>query len=72
MRHIDSADGARVIASEILRERPRPLVLISTSADGEMVFSAETIAQALDGDADVVTIATGEATYALESALPPK
>lgn len=72
MRHIDSADGARVIAAEILRERARPLVLISTTADGELVFDAENVAEALDGDADVVTIATGEATYVLENALPPK
>lgn len=72
MRHIDSADGARVIASEILRERPRPLVLISTTADGDFAFDAETIARALDGDADVVTIATGEPTYALEKLVPPK
>ncbi len=72
MRHIDSADGARVIAAEILRERARPLVLISTTAEGEFVFNADNVAQALDGDADVVTIATGEATYVLENELPPK
>ena len=72
MRHIDSADGARVIASEILRERARPLVLISTTAEGEFAFDAETVAHGLDGDADVVTIATGEATYTLEKLLPSK
>lgn len=72
MRHIDSADGARVIASEILRERSRPLVLISATADGDFAFDAEVVARALDGDADVVTIATGEPTYALEKLVPPK
>ncbi|GAB2696625.1 hypothetical protein BKA24_001151 [Microbacterium marinum] len=72
MRHIDSADGAGVIASEILRDRSRPLVLISANAEGEFAFDAEAIAHALAGDADVATIETGEPTYALERLLPPK
>lgn len=72
MRHIDSADGARAIASEVLRDRLRPLVLISTAADGTFAFDADTVARGLGGDADVVTIATGEATYTLESLLPLK
>lgn len=72
MRHIDSPDGAREIASEILRERTRPLVLISAAPDGTFSFDPDTVAHGLSEDADVVTISTGEATYALENLLPPK
>lgn len=72
MRHIDSADGARVIAAEILAARTRPFVLISTLPDGSFAFDADKVAHDLDHDAEVVTITTGEATYALEERLPPK
>lgn len=72
MRHIDSADGAREIATEILRDRERPLVLISAAPDGTFAFDPGTVARGLTDDADVATIATGEATFALENLLPPK
>lgn len=72
MRHIDSPDGAREIATEILRERTRPLVLISAAPDGTFSFDPDTVAHGLSEDADVATISTGEATYALENLLPPK
>jgi hypothetical protein len=72
MRHIDTAVGASEIAQEILADRPKPLVLISTTPEGEFVFDADVIAREVRGDADVVTIATGEATYALEKLLPIK
>jgi hypothetical protein len=72
MRHIETADGAREIAAEILGHRLKPLVLVSTTPDGDFEFDAEVITRGVEGDADVVTIATGEATYALEKYLPPK
>lgn len=45
---------------------------MSTTSDGEFQFKAEAVARELEGDADVVTIATGDATDALENLLPPK
>ncbi|WP_426516771.1 hypothetical protein ACPPVQ_18840 [Diaminobutyricibacter sp. McL0618] len=72
MRHIDTAPGAAALAEEILGERSKPLILISTTNDGALQFDLELIAREVADDADVVTIATGEATYALENALPAK
>ena len=72
MRHIDTAEAAREIAAEILGTRVKPLVLVSTTPDGEFRFDAEVVALGVDGDADVATIVTGEATYVLENLLPPK
>lgn len=72
MRHVDTSAGGTDIAREILADRQRPLVLISTTPEGDYAFDPEHVARELGGDADVVTIATGEATYALESVLPPK
>ena len=72
MKHVDTSAGATGIAHEILAERHKPLVLISTTPDGGFAFDPEHIARELRGDADVFTIATGDATYALEGLLPPK
>lgn len=72
MRHIANSAEAIQLAHEILDVRKRPLVVISTGPDGEYAFDPEHVARALDGDADVVTILTGEASYALEGLLPAK
>lgn len=72
MRHTTTAADAIELAHEILDSRNKPLVLISAGPDGEYAFDPEYIARELDGDADVVTILTGEASYALEGLLPTK
>lgn len=72
MRHIDTADGAQAIATEILSARTRPLALISTLPEGGFAFDPEKVAAELGGDADVVTIVTGSVTCALEGLLPAK
>lgn len=72
MRHIATATDVVSLAEEVLGDRDLPLILISTANDGTFVFDPGLIAHEVGGDADVITIATGEATYALERALPPK
>lgn len=72
MKHVDTSAGAIDIAHEILADRHKPLVLISTTPEGDYAFDPEYVARELRGDADVITIATGDATYALEGLLPPK
>lgn len=72
MRHVDTQQAAARLAADILGVRSRPLVLISTIADGAFLFDPDVIARELVGAADVVTIATGDATYALERSLPAK
>ncbi|WP_156761059.1 hypothetical protein [Microbacterium karelineae] len=73
MRHIATVHDAELFALEILRERVKPLVVVSTRLDGETFdFDAETIASELGSAADVVTIATGEPTRAVEQTLPAK
>lgn len=72
MRLIDTSARAIELAHEILDVREKPLVLISTTPDGEFAFDPEHIARELRGDADVVTITTGVATFTLEGLLPPK
>lgn len=72
MRQIAKSADAIQLAHEILDDRKKPLVVISTDPDGEYAFDPEYIARELDGDADVVTILTGEASYTLEGLLPAK
>lgn len=72
MKHVDTAAGARELAREILADRSKPLVLVSTTQEGEFVFDANLIARELRGDGSVATIATGDATYELEKLLPFK
>ena len=72
MRHIESAGAIAELAEAILGDRHKPLVLISTTGDGAFAFDPDQIAREIGTEAEIATIATGEATYALEHALPPK
>ncbi len=72
VRHIEAAHDVTALAEMILENRRRPLVLLSTTADGTFAFEPDLIARELGSDAEVITIATGEATFSLEQALPPK
>lgn len=72
MRHVDTPEGAVAIAAEILARRTKQLVLISTDYEGRFVFDTERIERELAGEADVVTIVHGPATYALGDELPDK
>ncbi|MDQ0614450.1 hypothetical protein QF046_002091 [Microbacterium sp. W4I4] len=60
------------LAGRILAARARPLLLVSTDADGHLLFDVGRLRSELDGIAEVVTIATGTATHVLEQLLPPK
>ncbi|GAB2518517.1 hypothetical protein GCM10027064_15240 [Microbacterium petrolearium] len=73
MRHVDTAEGARQIALEILGPRKRPFVLISTiDATGNFAVDPEHVALELGRDAEVATIVSGDVTMALEWTLPEK
>lgn len=72
MRHIDTADGARALAFEILSKRTKPLLLVSTDAEGMFQFDLERIEREVAGDVDVVTITHGAVTFALGDGLPDK
>src|SRR5689334_3264968 len=72
LRNVDTAAHAIELAKEILSARVKPLVLISTTPEGDYAFDPEHVARELSTDADVVTITTGDATFALGDALPPK
>lgn len=72
VRHIETAYDVTALAERILENRHRPLVLLSTTADGSFAFDPDLISRELGPDAEVITIATGEATFSLEQALPPK
>lgn len=72
MRHIATSHDVAKLAEEIVDHRHRPLILISTTGDGSFAFDPDLIAREVGTDADVITIATGEPTYLLEHALPPK
>lgn len=73
MRHVDTAEGARELALEILAPRKRPFVLISTiDSTGSFAFDPGHVALELGRDAEVATIVSGDVTMALERALPEK
>ena len=73
VRNVDNAAGAVELAKQILDARQRPIVLISTVEGGEHPsFDAAFVEREIGDSADVVTIATGEVTYALERLLPVK
>lgn len=72
VRHVTTAQDVIKLAEEILENRQRPLVLISTTGEGAFAFDPDLMAREVGADADVVTIASGEATFSLEHALPPK
>lgn len=72
MRHIDSPMAATELGHEILSVRQRPLVLISSASDSTYAFDPALVAHEIGDVADVVTIETGEVTYALERVLPEK
>ncbi len=72
MRHLSTVPEATGLAEEILGARQRPLVLISSTDDGSFAFDPELVAREVGDDVDVVTIATGDATFALERVLPEK
>ena len=63
---------AEALATRILMPRERPLVLVSTTAEGDLLFDVEYLRRELEGVADVATIATGIPSKHLESLLPPK
>lgn len=72
MRHLETVAAAAEIADEILGARLRPLVLISTVEGDEFAYDPEFVARELGESVDVITIPTGEITYALERLLPEK
>ncbi|WP_146087814.1 hypothetical protein [Rathayibacter sp. AY1D2] len=72
MRHIDSPQAARELGTEVLSPRRRPLVLISTDESGAFLYDPQHVESEVGQHVDVVTIATAEATYALEAVLPAK
>ncbi|MFC4138514.1 MULTISPECIES: hypothetical protein [unclassified Microbacterium] len=69
---VTTPSEAEALATRILTVRQRPLVLVSATAEGEFAFDDDRLRHELGGIADVVTIATGRATHALEELLPPK
>ncbi|MEW2012675.1 MULTISPECIES: hypothetical protein [Microbacterium] len=72
MRHIDSPGAARELGAEILSPRRRPLILISSDESGAFLYDPEHVEREIGTDVDVVTISTGDTTYALQSVLPEK
>ena len=72
VRNIDNVAGAAKLAAEILGARHQPIVLISTVEGGEPMFDANLVEREIGDSVDVVTIPTGEVTYALEGLLPVK
>lgn len=71
---IDTAGAAAVLARQLnMPPRPRPIVLVSTSAaTNEPWVDVDGIVDELDGLADIYLIVTGEATWALSRQLPPR
>ncbi|WP_454157714.1 hypothetical protein [Microbacterium lacticum] len=72
MRHIDSPAAAADLGHEILSARQRPLVLISSDGESAFPFDPALVAREVGEAAEVVTIATGDVTFALERVLPQK
>ena len=69
---VRSAADVEALAARILEPREKPLVLVSTNADGHFRFDLDRLRNELDGAADIVTIKTGPASHDLERLLPPK
>ncbi|MFE6996164.1 hypothetical protein ACFVAE_09425 [Microbacterium sp. NPDC057659] len=69
---VTTPSEAEALATRILTPRQRPLVLVSATSEGEFAFDTERLGRELGGIADVVTVATGEATDVLEQLLPPR
>ncbi|WP_309129907.1 hypothetical protein [Microbacterium sp.] len=67
---VSTTAQAESLAARILAPRERPLVLISTSHEGELLFDVDLLRAELDGVAHVVTIQTGPASKHLERHLP--
>jgi hypothetical protein len=72
MRNIDDVAGAVELAKEILGMRQRPITVVSTVEDDGLAFDAELVKREVGDSVDVVTVPTGEVTYALEGLLPDK
>ncbi|MCK3771104.1 hypothetical protein MZK47_15655 [Microbacterium aerolatum] len=69
---VRTAAEVEALAARVLGRRDRPLVLVSTDAEGLFHFDLSRLRTELDGIADVVTIETGSASRDLEHLLPPK
>jgi len=69
---VSTPPQAEALATRILTPREHPLLLVSSTADGEFLFDIDVLRVELDGIAEVVTIETGPATKHLERLLPPK
>ena len=69
---VRTAAEVEALATRILGSRDRPLVLVSTDADGLFAFDLTRLRSELDGIADIVTIETGTASRDLEHFMPPK
>lgn len=69
---VTTPSQAEALAARILATRARPLLLVSTDAEGGFAFDLARLHAELDGLAEIHTIATGAATHHLEGLLPPK
>ncbi|OIU88102.1 hypothetical protein, partial [Microbacterium sp. AR7-10] len=69
---VSTPTQAEALAARILTPREHPLLLVSSTTDGEFLFDIDALRDELDGIAEVVTIETGPATKHLELLLPPK
>lgn len=69
---VTTTDQARELALRILSRRAQPLVVVSTTATGEVLFDITALRGALDGIAEVMVVETGAASKQVESLLPEK
>ena len=69
---VTTPTDAEALAARILSRRTRPLVLVSTSRDGEFLFDIDRLRDELADVAEVVTIETGAPSKRCESLLPDK
>lgn len=70
---VDTRDGARALAERILASRERPLVVISTVFDSHVSdIDAARVESELGDAAEVVLLATGDASRMVDELLPDK
>lgn len=70
---VDTIEGARALASRIMRSRSRPLVVVSTAfGTTECPIDPVRVAEELDGIADVAVLSTGDVSRVVDELLPDK
>ncbi|MBS1907528.1 MAG: hypothetical protein JST33_13375 [Actinobacteria bacterium] len=69
---VTTEEQADALAARILSPRELPLVLVSTTGAGELLFDVAMLRSALDGLAEVVVLETGPISKRVESLLPEK